>query len=246
VSYNAKHNEANGEDNRDGKDDNHSWNCGVEGPSADAAIRTLRAQQKRNLIASLLLSQGVPMLLGGDECGRTQHGNNNAYCQDNETSWLNWDWSAEEQEFLAFVERMVALRRAHPVFARRRFLQGRTVAGDSVKEIAWLSPSGAEMTPPEWDQPFARALGVYLAGSAIERVDRRGRPIKDDDFLLLFNAHYEAVPFVLPRFRDGYRWVRVLDTAAVPAVEVGTRLAPGASYPLQGRSLALLTELTRE
>jgi len=139
---------------------------------------------------------------------------------------------------------MVTLRREHPVFARRRFLQGRTVEGDSVKEIAWLAPSGAEMTPAEWDQPFARALGVYLAGSAIERVDRRGRPIKDDDFLVLFNAHYEAVPFVLPRFRDGLRWVRVLDTAVVPAVEVGTHLAPGASYPLQGRSLALLTELT--
>jgi len=244
VSYNAKHNEANGEDSRDGKDDNRSWNCGAEGPTGDAAIRALRAQQKRNLIATLLLSQGVPMLLGGDECGRTQQGNNNAYCQDNETSWLNWDWSAEEQEFLEFVARMVTLRREHPVFARRRFLQGRTVEGDSVKEIAWLAPSGAEMTPAEWDQPFARALGVYLAGSAIERVDRRGRPIKDDDFLVLFNAHYEAVPFVLPRFRDGLRWVRVLDTAVVPAVEVGTHLAPGASYPLQGRSLALLTELT--
>jgi glycogen operon protein len=246
VSYNAKHNEANGEDNRDGNDDNRAWNCGAEGPSADRAIRALRAQQKRNLLASLMLSQGVPMLLGGDEFGRTQRGNNNAYCQDNETSWLSWDWSAEEREFLEFVARIVALRRAHPVFARRRFLQGRTVAGDNVKEIAWLAPSGAEMTPAEWDQRFARALGVYLAGSALERVDRRGRPIKDDDFLLLFNAHYEAVPFVMPKFRDGHRWLRVLDTAAAPAIEVGARLAPGASYPLQGRSLALLTELSDE
>ncbi|MGB6603058.1 MAG: glycogen debranching protein GlgX [Steroidobacteraceae bacterium] len=241
VSYNDKHNEANGEDNRDGSDNNRSWNCGAEGDTTDAGILALRERQKRNLLATLLLSQGAPMLLGGDELGRTQHGNNNAYCQDNETSWLSWELSAEQRSFLAFVGHLIALRRSHPVFARGRFLQGLQIPGEEVKDIAWFAPAGNEMTEAEWQQPFARALGVYLAGVALQRLDRRGRRLKDDNFLLLFNAHYEPITFALPRFQAGHRWRRVLDTAAAePAA--AEPLDPEAGYSLQGRSLALLIE----
>ncbi|HUN75240.1 MAG TPA: glycogen debranching protein GlgX [Steroidobacteraceae bacterium] len=241
VSYNGKHNEANGEDNRDGTDNNRSWNCGAEGPSDDPAVRALRAQQKRNLIATLLLSQGVPMILAGDELGHTQNGNNNAYCQDNEISWLDWGLSPEQREFLDFVGRTIAMRRSHPVFARRRFLSGRPIAGGGPKDVAWLTPDGTEMTEGEWDQSFARALGVYLRGAALERLDRRGRALKDDDFLLLFNAHYDAVPFVLPQFHETQRWLLLLDTSR-PRTEAREALAAGERYALQGRSLALLTE----
>jgi isoamylase len=241
VSYNGKHNEANGEDNRDGTDNNRSWDCGVEGPTDDAAVRALRAQQKRNLIATLLLSQGVPMILAGDELGHTQNGNNNAYCQDNEISWLDWGLSHEQRDFLAFVERTIALRRSHPIFARRRFLSGLPIPGAAGKDVAWLTPEGTEMAEAEWEQSFARALGVYLGGAALERVDRRGRSIKDDNFLLLFNAHYDEVAFLLPQFHDAQRWVLLLDTAR-PEAERDAPLLGGGRYALQGRSLALLTE----
>jgi isoamylase len=242
VSYNEKHNEANREDNRDGTDNNRSWNCGAEGPTDDTGVRALRAQQKRNLIATLLLSQGVPMILAGDELGHTQLGNNNAYCQDNEISWLGWELSPEQRDFLAFVERVIALRRRHPVFARRRFLSGRPIPGEGVKDVAWLSPEGTEMTETEWEQSFARALGIRLSGAALERIDRRGRAIKDDDFLLLFNAHYESVPFLLPQFHQGEHWLLLLDTAPQGAHAPGERFTGGDRYGLQGRSLALLTE----
>jgi isoamylase len=242
VSYDGKHNEANGDDNRDGTDNNHSWNCGVEGPTEDEAIRALRIRQKRNLVATLLLSQGVPMLLGGDELGRTQRGNNNAYCQDNEISWLDWNLSPEQRDFLAFVESMVAFRRRHPVFARRRFLQGRPVSGDGVKDVVWLAPAGTEMTQEGWDQPFVRCLGVYLSGNALKRVSRTGRPLKDDDFLLLLNAHHEAVPFTLPQLRASAEWRLALDTSASGGEAGAASFAPGAPYPLQSRSVALLCE----
>ncbi|SRR5579875_312442 len=261
VSYNGKHNEANGEDNRDGADDNHSWNCGVEGPTNDPAVRALRLRQKRNLIATLLLSQGVPMILAGDEIGHSQQGNNNAYCQDNEISWLDWSLSDEQRGFLDFVSRIVKLRRRHPVFARRRFLKGRPIPGEGVKDVAWLNPAGVEMSDAEWDQAFARALGVYLGGATLERVDRRGRPIKDDNFLLLFNAHYEPIPFTLPPCRTVCRWALVFDTsrpepftAEPPADEprdeptvlsalLPQHFAPGERYSVEGRSLALLAEV---
>jgi len=243
VSYNGKHNEANGEDNRDGNDNNRSWNCGTEGPTQDAGVLALRAKQKRNLIATLLLSQGVPMLLGGDEIGHTQCGNNNAYCQDNEISWLNWELDDGQREFLAFVTRMVRLRRTHPVFARRRFLQGRAVASEGVKDIAWLTPAGVEMTDEQWNQEFARCLGVYLDGGALERTDRRGRVLKDDHFLLLFNAHYERIDFTLPQLRTGTRWKALLDTSAPQANGDGERREAGSAYPLEGRSFVLLTEV---
>jgi isoamylase len=241
VSYNDKHNEANGEDNRDGHDNNRSWNCGAEGPTGDAAVNALRRHQKRNLVATLLLSQGIPMLLAGDEFGHTQKGNNNAYCQDNDLSWLDWELDDEQKHFLDFVAQMVRLRRQHPVFSRRRFLQGRTV-GDGIKEVAWLRPDGQEMTQSEWDMPFTRCVGVYLAGAAIQRVDGRGRPVRDDNFLVLFNAHHEAIPFMLPEFHSGSGWLSVLDTASdAKPFEVRSFTAKS-QYSLQGRSIAVLTE----
>jgi glycogen operon protein len=255
VSYNGKHNEANLEENRDGHDDNRSWNCGVEGPSDDPGVRALRVQQKRNFIATLLLSQGVPMLLAGDELNHTQNGNNNAYCQDNELSWLDWSPPADGSDLLEFARRVIALRRRHPVFSRRRFPRGREVEAGAGKEIAWLRPDGAEMTQAEWDQDFARCLGVYLSGAAIERLDRRGRPVRDDDFLVLFNAHHETIEFTLPAFHAERAWYVVLDTArnllphldargAILASRESGRAQPAdARYALQGRSLAVLVEV---
>ncbi|HVS77031.1 MAG TPA: glycogen debranching protein GlgX [Steroidobacteraceae bacterium] len=242
VSYNDKHNEANREDNRDGANDNRSWNCGAEGPTDDAAIRALRAQQKRNLLAALLLSQGVPMLLAGDELGHTQQGNNNAYCQDGELAWLDWRLDAERETFLEFVCTLIALRRRHPVFSRRRFLQGDTVTEEGLREVIWLSPDGREMTDADWYVPFARCFGLYLAGAAIERHDRRGRLVTDNSFVLLCNAHHEPIPFRFPGPLAEKVWWTVLDTAAADAPFAQQRLERGTPYPLQGRSLALLRE----
>jgi isoamylase len=241
VSYNEKHNEANGEDNRDGHNDNRSWNCGVEGPTDDPAIERLRARQRRNLMATLLLSQGVPMVLGGDELSHTQGGNNNPYCQDSETFWLNWTLDEEQERFLEFTAQMIAFRRRHAVFSRRRFLQADAVTAEGLKEIIWLTPQGHEMTETEWNQHFARCLGVYLAG-AIERRDPRGRPVKDNNFLLLFNAHHEMIPFKLPQILSEKAWWTMLDTATVAGPFTQNRVEPGTEYPLQGRSLALLRE----
>ncbi|HEV8312890.1 MAG TPA: glycogen debranching protein GlgX, partial [Burkholderiaceae bacterium] len=188
VSYDHKHNEANGDDNRDGHDDNRSWNCGAEGPTDDAQINVLRERQKRNLLATLLLSLGVPMLLAGDEIGRTQGGNNNAYCQDNETSWVDWTITSERAALLGFVQRLLRLRRAHPSLRRRDFFEGRPLLGGRLKDVLWIRPDGQEMTSEEWEHEHARCLGMYLAGAAIDDVGRHGRPIDDDDFLVLFNA----------------------------------------------------------
>ncbi|HEY6483299.1 MAG TPA: glycogen debranching protein GlgX [Steroidobacteraceae bacterium] len=242
VSYGEKHNDANGEDGRDGSNDNRSWNCGVEGPTQERPIQQLRRRQQRNLLATLLLSQGVPMLLGGDELGRTQNGNNNAYCQDNATSWLDWTLDAEQQGWLDFVCQMIDLRRRHPVFSRRRFLQADAVNADGLKEIAWLTPEGSEMTETQWNQHFARCLGVYLAGAAIERRDKRGRAVTDNNFMLLFNAHHEVIPFVLPQFISDKAWWTVLDTSLEEHPFEQRRHEAGSHYPLQGRSLVLLRE----
>jgi glycogen operon protein len=242
VSYNDKHNEANGEDNRDGHDDNRSWNCGVEGPSNDAGVLALRQRQERNLIASLLLSQGVPMILGGDELGRTQRGNNNAYCQDNEISWFDWNLDGKRSELLQFVERLIKLRRRHPVFSRRRYVAADTLTADGLKEIIWLSPDGREMTESDWQQDFARCLGVYLAGGAIERRGRRGEPIKDTNFLLLLNAHHEAIAFSIAAALSAKSWVTVLDTAAA-GDPFARQAPPPQKYPLQARSLVVLQEV---
>jgi isoamylase len=246
VSYNQKHNEANGEDNRDGTDNNRSWDCGVEGPTDDAAINALRARQKRNFLATLLLSQGVPMLLAGDELGRTQQGNNNAYCQDNEISWVNWDRLGEKKELVAFVRRLIALRQNHPVFRRRNFFQGRSIKGAGVKDILWLRPDGREMTDEEWNQEHARTLGLFLSGSAVDEIDERGQLITDENFVFLMNAHHEEVSFTLPTAASGMMWNCLVDTSFEHARSPGTVHEPMTTYSLQPRSLALLVERQRE
>jgi isoamylase len=242
VSYNSKHNEANGEDNRDGTDNNRSWNCGVEGPTDDPEVNKIRGRQKRNFIATLLLSQGVPMFLAGDAIGHTQNGNNNAYCQDNEISWLNWDPEHIDQEMLEFVQQVMAIRKAHPVFRRRNFFQGRKIRGADIKDIVWLDPDGKEMTDEEWNQEFARCLGVTLAGQALEDVDERGQKIRDDNFLLLMNAHHEEIPFTLMTPPSGMGWFVLLDTSCQTSRQASAFYGGGDSYPLQARSLALLVE----
>ena len=242
VSYNEKHNEANGEENRDGNNDNRSWNCGAEGPTEDPKINSLRWKQKRNLLATLLVSQGVPMVLAGDELSHSQGGNNNAYCQDNEISWLQWELNEEQRRFLDFAARMITLRRRHPVFSRRRFLQSDTITAEGLKEIIWLNEDGQEMTVEQWNQHHARCLGVYLSGAAMERSDGRGRPVKDNNFLLLFNAHHEPIPFTMPDLLGDRSWWTELDTAFD---EDPFRQRPHRAdmkYPLQGRSLVLLRE----
>jgi len=243
VSYNEKHNEANQEGNRDGHDNNLSWNCGVEGPTDDAQVQALRARQKRNLIATLLLAQGVPMLLAGDEIGRTQNGNNNAYCQDTELSWVDWDLNDERRALLEFVRRMIEIRRQHPVFHRRRFFQGRALHGAGSKDLLWLRPDGGEMTDDEWEHAHARSLGVYLAGSTIDDMDRRGQLVVDKNFLVLLNAHHEAIPFTLPALRPGTAWQALTDTAFEQGLAVDGRYPGLMTYPLQGRSLAILVEV---
>ena len=241
VSYNQKHNEANGEDNADGTDDNLSWNCGVEGPTTKPSIVALRERQKRNILATLLLSQGVPMLCGGDEIGRTQRGNNNAYCQDSEISWIDWKLSKPQQSLLAFTRNLIALRQKHPVFRRRRFFQGRRIRGAEVKDLSWIRPDGKEMTDDDWAQGYVRCLGVRLAGHAIEEKDPKGRPLLDDTFLLLINAHHEPRPFTLPAHKRGVLWQPVFDTALYDTNgRAVSLLRGGEQYDLEGRSLALL------
>jgi isoamylase len=237
VSYERKHNEANGEGNQDGEKHNLSWNCGVEGETADPAVLTLRARQMRNLLATLLLSQGVPMLVAGDEFGRTQHGNNNAYCQDNEISWLDWDLSPDQRDLLAFARKLVAFRAAHPVLRRRTFFHGRGIRGSNVTDIHWFDTTGQEMTDATWNAPHVRALGVMLVGDAITELGARGERVRDDTLLILLNAHDADLPFALPA-KKGYSWELVLDTD-------GGALRPGwqttaATYDLCARSLAVL------
>jgi isoamylase len=240
VSYNHKHNEANGEDNRDGNDNNQSWNCGVEGPTDDPPIVNLRERQKRNFLATLLLSQGVPMLCGGDEIGRTQHGNNNAYCQDNEISWYDWELDERGRALYAFVQRLIGLRRTQPVLHRRRFFQGRRIRGSEIKDIAWFRPDGREMSDLDWQEPYVRCLGMRLAGDAIEEKDHKGRAIRGDTLLLLFNAHHEALPFVLPAHQPGVRWEPVLDTSDPDDTRALKQLHGGEPYQLDARAVAAL------
>jgi glycogen operon protein len=242
VAYNGKHNEANLEENRDGVDHNLSWNCGAEGPTDDSAVNALRVQQVRNLLATLLLSQGVPMLLAGDEIGRTQQGNNNAYCQDNALSWVDWKIAEAQTPLFQFVRRLIRLRHEHPVFRRRHFFQGRALAESPAKDIAWLKPDGTEMTAQEWDHDFARCLGMYLGGEALDEIDARGRPVKDDNFLVLFNAHHDAIPFTLPEFGAG-GWRVLVDTARDDGLGAESTLEPNGTYQIEGRSLALLQQI---
>jgi isoamylase len=216
VSYNDKHNEANGEGNRDGESHNRSWNCGAEGPTDDPEIRALRRRQQRNFLATMFLSQGVPMILGGDEMGRTQGGNNNAYCQDNEISWIDWSLQEENADLVTLTTRLAEFRRDHPVFHRRRFFQGRPIHGETVTDIGWFAPDGSEMSEEDWESGFAKSVGVFLNGEAIPDPDPRGEKVTDDSFLLLFNAHYEPLPFTIPNRDWGDHWVVVLDTDDLP------------------------------
>jgi isoamylase len=244
VSYNDKHNEANGENNNDGANDNNSWNCGAEGPTDDANILTLRARQKRNLMATLLLSQGVPMICGGDELSHSQAGNNNAYCQDNELTWLNWELDADKQEFLAFVKQITLLWRTQPVFQRRRFFHGRGIRGSSIKDISWLDPTGQDMSDEAWNAGFIRCVGVRLAGDLIGDLDDHGEPIVGETLLILLNAHHEAIPFTLPLTKAEHRWQRILDTAAPNAEPVFRNEKE--VYQLEGRSLSVLRICMKE
>jgi isoamylase len=246
VSYNSKHNEANGEGNADGSNDNRSWNCGVEGPTSDPAIRDLRARQQRNFLATLFLSQGVPMLTAGDEFGRTQQGNNNAYCQDNEISWVDWDDA--DAGLLEYVRVLSWLRRSHPVFRRRRFFQGHTGGGADTADVAWLAPDGREMRDTDWNNPDAKAIAVFLNGEAISEPGPRGQDIVDQSFLLLFNAGAEAITFTLPGRRISESWDVLIDTAAGPAAGDGggrapaelPELAASAKVKVAGRSMQIL------
>jgi len=234
VSYNEKHNEANGDDNQDGESHNRSWNCGDEGATDDPAVNALRDKQKRNFLATLLFSQGVPMLLGGDEIGRTQHGNNNGYCQDNELSY--YDWEQRDDGLLLFTERALQLRREHPVFRRRRWFQGRDIHGQELLDIAWFKPDGGQMSMDDWTNGFAKSLAVFLNGDLIAAPDPRGQHVVDDSFFLMFNAHHEPIEFVVPRGEYGARWIRVLDT-----VESLPRFyRAGQRVPVADRSLCLL------
>jgi len=241
VSYNEKHNEVNGEENRDGHNENLSWNCGVEGETDDPIVFALREQQKRNFLATLLLSQGVPMILAGDEIGRTQKGNNNAYCQDNEISWLDWKLDRPRRELLEFTRYLIRLVDEHPVLRRRHFFQGRRIRGSEVKDLVWFRPDGKEMSDEDWGNSESRCFGLRLAGDAIEEVDDRGNRIVDDTLLILLNAHHEAVPFVLPAHRRKVRWQVLLDTTEAAAGKGSHRsMRGGEAYDLKGRSLALL------
>jgi isoamylase len=211
VSYNDKHNEANGEDNKDGESHNRSWNCGEEGPTKNAEVLALRRRQQRNFLSTLFLSQGVPMICGGDECSRTQQGNNNAYCQDNEISWTHWDWDEHTEKLHDFTCKLIHFRHEHPIFRRPKFFQGRKIRGSEIKDIMWFNPGGTEMNDDEWTTGFVRTLGMMLSGDTIDVRDFYGQPIRDDTFLLLFNAHHEAMPFSLPGQED-VRWELILDT----------------------------------
>ncbi|PFG19578.1 glycogen debranching protein GlgX [Serinibacter salmoneus] len=241
VSYNSKHNEANGEDGRDGESHNRSWNSGAEGPTDDLAVRELRGRRQRSFLATLLLSQGIPMLSHGDEIGRTQGGNNNVYCQDNEISWMDWDLSEENASLLQFTSKVIALRREHPVFHRRRFFAGSTqdVDGDPAQDIIWFTPAGTQMTPEEWDTTYARALMVFLNGDAINEPDERGNPILDDSFLLLFNAGAEPVEVTLPESAYGKAWTGVLDTDHT--IEDWHTFAAGSTLTLSAFTLVVLS-----
>jgi len=239
VSYNHKHNEANGEENRDGTDDNVSWNCGTEGPTDDPEIKALREKQKRNLMATLLFSQGAPMISGGDEIGRTQQGNNNAYCQDNEISWYQWELTKEQKDFFQFTKKVIQFLKANPVLRRRKFFQGRHIRGSEIKDISWFGPTGREMNDEEWNAGFVRCLGMRLAGDAMGEVDKKGNPIFGETLLILLNAHHESIPFVLPAHKKGTRWSLRLDTTFEDLHDMGGMARGGRTYSLQGRSLAV-------
>lgn len=237
VSYNYKHNEANGEGNNDGENHNRSWNCGEEGPTKKPKIRELRDRQKRNFLTTLMLSQGVPMVTAGDEIGRTQKGNNNAYCQDNEISWI--DWENADDELLHFCRKLISYRKNHSVLRRRGWFQGRPINGSEVKDICWFTPEGMQMTEEDWDQECTKSLSVFLNGATIPNPNPRGEPVTDDDFLLIFNAHHETVTFTLPAACWGRHWLMELSTD-VGWLEDEKIVQAGGCVKVQDRSVVVL------
>jgi len=241
VSYNEKHNQANGEHNNDGHNDNQSWNCGAEGPTDDKKIIRLREKQKRNFLATMLLSQGVPMLCSGDEYGRTQQGNNNAYCQDNEISWFNWDWTPVQQKQFEFVKQLIQIRRANRILHRRKFFTGRPIHGSNVADIRWLRPDGNDMTDEEWNNGLVKCVGMLLNGQVMEEYDEQGNHIKEDILLLLLNSHYELIPFVLPGKKGDPDWQVWIETDT-GGVDTHQRIPCGASLRVPARSLILLCQ----
>src|SRR6516164_9211426 len=245
VSYNTKHNQANGEDGRDGTDDNRSWNCGAEGPSSDPAITALRARQRRNFLATLFCSQGVPMVLAGDELGRTQDGNNNAYCQDNDLSWVDWDMAETEAGLLRFTRALAALRREHPVFRRRRYFRGEPDGDGHLADIAWLTPAGLEMRDADWGTP-GRAMTVFLNGDGLTEPGPHGERVRDDSFLLLLTAERDSLEFTVPGVKYGERWAVVADTAigGQPDPAGQPELAAGDQITLTGNSMLVLRRCT--
>jgi isoamylase len=241
VSYNEKHNEANGEDNQDGESHNRSWNCGVEGPTDDEEILALRRRQRRNLMATMLLSQGVPMIVNGDEFGRTQNGNNNAYCQDNEVSWVDWSLLEANAELAEFTAALAAFRKAHPVFRRRRFFAGRPIRkGEELRDIAWFTPAGEEMTEQNWEDDFGRCIVVFLNGEGIPDLDSRGMRVVDDSFLMAFNAHHEDIQITLPDTEYGPEWRVVVNTTTGEVGGNEKPIAASGQLSLTARSLVVL------
>jgi isoamylase len=240
VSYNEKHNEANGDGNNDGDNNNLSWNCGVEGPTGEPPINALRERQRRNFLTTLFLSQGVPMLTGGDEWGRTQNGNNNVYCQDNEISWFDWTRDEKQNQFLEFTRRLIQFRKDHPVFRRPKFLKGRRIPGSEIRDVMWFNPGGNLMSEEEWASPFVRCLGMLLSGDTSDVLTFEGEPVRDDTFLLLINAHYEPIPFVLPG-QENLEWQLILDTTDPNGFLAEPRkFASGDDVDLGGRACCLL------
>src|SRR5213596_1133303 len=236
VSYNEKHNEL----NDDGDNNNLSWNCGVEGPTDDPQINALRERQRRNFLTTLFLSQGVPMLLGGDEWGRTQKGNNNAYCQDNEISWFDWRHDEKQKQFLEFTRKLIWFREGHPVFRRPKFFPGRRIRGSEIRDVMWFNPGGSEMSDEEWASPFVRCVGMLLSGDTVDVVNFEGEPIRDDTFLLLMNAYYEAIPLVLPG-QENLEWQLILDTMDPNGfLAEPKKIASGDDVDLRGRACCLL------
>jgi isoamylase len=238
VSYNEKHNEANGEDNNDGENYNRSWNCGHEGPSKDQMVVALRQRQKRNFLTTLFISQGVPMLVSGDEFGRTQHGNNNAYCQDNEISWL--DWKAMDEDLLIFTQKIISLRKNHPSFCRRGWFQGQPIKGIGLEDIAWFLPDGSEMSEEHWTNDFAKSLGVYLNGRGVKLLGPKGENIIDDSFYIIFNAHHDSLEYTLPPAKYGKQWEKILDTSTFASTEEKVWFKAGKIVNVEGRSIVIL------
>jgi isoamylase len=249
VTYNDKHNEANGEHNQDGANDNNSWNSGVEGPSDDPEIKALRARRQRSLLATLFLSQGVPMLLGGDEMGRTQQGNNNSYCHDNDISWFDWDLNDQQRGLLEFTRGLIAFRKQHPVLHRRRFFEGLFLPGADIKDLTWFKLDGTEMVDAQWADPEVRSIGMRVAGEAIDERDAEGSRISDATLLVLINSYHEELVFTLPEAggADDSQWELFMDTrSAAPPGPSGKKYPVENTYALAPRALALFRRVSAD